>query len=233
MNNKIINETTDKTSDETTDKTSDETTDKTSDEAGDKSIKESKDQYTCTICMKEDLNKDEIYYTNCGHEFCKPCLDDWFERGNQSCPLCRSEIKYYKHNDEKYKLIIHKVENDERGQERVNQLHHINLNDLINRNLAVRNIVKANIRLRFYGFSMTFLLFYMINNYLYELQNINDLNNELKICNINNTHLQDSLNTCESNNHYLSIGYYVSMFNGELSRRCFYPLKFYNICFNK
>tara|TARA_Y100001958_G_scaffold159669_1_gene162329 strand:- start:6249 stop:6800 length:552 start_codon:yes stop_codon:yes gene_type:complete len=183
--------------------------------------------------MKEDLNKDEIYYTNCGHEFCKPCLDDWFKRGNQSCPLCRSEIKYYKHNDEKYKLIIHKVENDERGQERVNQLHHINLNDLINRNLAVRNIVKANIRLRFYGFSMTFLLFYMINNYLYELQNINDLNNELKICNINNTHLQDSLNTCESNNHYLSIGYYVSMFNGELSRRCFYPLKFYNICFNK
>jgi hypothetical protein len=23
------------------------------------------------------------------------------------------------------------------------------------------------------------------------------------------------------------------MFNGEISRRCFYPLNFYNICFNK
>lgn len=215
MNNKIINETSDETSDETADETSDE------------SIKESKDQYTCTICMKEDLNKDEIYYTNCGHEFCKPCLDDWFKRGNQSCPLCRSEINYYKHNDEKYKLIIHRVESD--GHE--NQLHQINFNDLVTHNLIVRNIVKANIRLRFYGFSMTFLLFYMINNYLYKLQDVNDLNNELKICNINNTHLQDSLNTCESNNHFLGGGYYVNMFNGELSRRCFYPLNFYNNCF--
>jgi hypothetical protein len=186
----------------------------------------SKDQYTCTICMKEDLNKDEIYYTNCDHEFCKPCLDDWFKRGNQSCPLCRSEINYYKHNDEKYKLIIHRVERDDHE----NQLHQINLNDLINRNLVVRNIVKANIRLRFYGFSMTFLFIYILNNYLYELQNINDINNQLKICNINNTHLQDSLNTYESNDD-LGLGYYVSMFNGELSRRCFYPLKFYNICF--
>lgn len=206
MNNKIINETTNEI------------------------IKESKDQYTCTICMKEDLNKDEIYYTNCGHEFCKPCLDDWFKRGNQSCPLCRSEINYYKHNDEKYKLIIHRVESDGHEQDHENQLNQINLNDLINHSLVVRNIVKSNIRLRLYGFSITFLLFYMINNYLYELQNINDINNELKICNINNTHLQDSLNTCESNDDP-GFGYYVSMFNGELTRRCFYPLKFYNICF--
>ena len=211
MNNKIINGTTDEATDEAT--------------------QESKDQYTCTICMKEDLNKDEIYYTNCEHEFCKPCLDDWFKRGNQSCPLCRSEINYYKHNDEKYKLIIHRIERNEHEQEHENQLHQINFNDLVTHNLIVRNIVKANIRLRFYGFSMTFLLFYMINNYLYKLQDVNDLNNELKICDINNTHLQDSLNICESNNHYLGSGYYVSMFNGELSRRCFYPLNFYNICF--
>mgnify|MGYP000182767596 CR=1 FL=1 len=184
---------------------------------------ESNDQYTCTICMKEDLNKDEIYYTNCGHEFCKPCLDDWFKRGNQSCPLCRSEIIEYKHKDEKYKLIIHKIEND-------NHTERINLNDLINHSLVVRNIVKSNIRLRLYGISMTFLFIYVLNNYLYELQNINNINNELKICNINNTHLQDSLNTCESNDDP-GFGYYVSMFNGELTRRCFYPLKFYNICF--
>ena len=205
MNNKIINETTD--------------------EAIGESNKELKDQYTCTICMKEDLNKGEIYYTNCGHEFCKPCLDDWFKRGNQSCPLCRSEINYYKHNDEKYKLIIHRVESD-------NHTERINVNNLINNSLLVRNIVKSNIRLRFYGISMTSLFLYMLNNYLYELNNVNDLNNELKICQINNTRLQDSLNSRESND-YSGLGYYVSIFNGELSRRCFYPLNFYNICFNK
>ena len=120
-------------------------------------------------------------------------------------------------------MIIHKIEND-------NHTERINLNDLINHSLVVRNIVKSNIRLRLYGISMTFLFIYVLNNYLYELQNINNINNELKICNINNTHLQDSLNTCESNDDP-GFGYYVSMFNGELTRRCFYPLKFYNICF--
>ena len=208
---------------ESTGESTGESTDETIVETINESSKESKDQYTCTICMKEDLNKGEIYYTNCGHEFCKPCLDDWFKRGNQSCPLCRSEINYYKHNDEKYKLIIHRVESD-------NHTERINVNNLINNSLLVRNIVKSNIRLRFYGISMTSLFLYMLNNYLYELNNVNDLNNELKICNMNNTHLQDSLNSCESNDNYES-GYYVSMFNGELSRRCFYPLNFYNICF--
>ena len=216
---------------ESTGESTGESTDETIVETINESSKESKDQYTCTICMKEDLNKDEIYYTNCNHEFCKPCLDDWFKRGNQSCPLCRSKINYYKHNDEKYKLIIHRIESDRVESDRhEGQQNQIELNDLVTHNLVVRNIVKSNIRLRFYGISMTSLFLYMLNNYLYELNNVNDLNNELKICNMNNTHLQDSLNSCESNDNYES-GYYVSMFNGELSRRCFYPLNFYNICF--
>ena len=194
-------------------------------------IKELKCKYTCTICMKEDLNKDEIYYTNCGHEFCKQCLDDWFKRGNQSCPLCRSEINYYKHNDEKYKLIIHKIENDERIQGGENQQQGINLNDLIAHNLIIRNIIKTNIRLRFYGFSITILFLYILNKYLRSSQDIDDLNYSLKECNINNTYLQNSLNSCDLNGNSIESGYYVSMFNGELSRRCFYPINFYNICF--
>jgi hypothetical protein len=191
---------------------------------------ESFDNHICTVCMKEDLNKDEIYFTNCGHEFCKPCLDDWFERGNQSCPLCRSEINTYKYKDERYKLVIHRIET-ETNVRRSNQ---ISLNDLVNHSLVVRNIVKKNIRLRFYTFALTALFLYTLNSYLYSLQNVNILINELNICNINNTHLQDSLNSYESNDDYdYGFGYYVSMFNGELTRRCFYPLKFYNICFNK
>ena len=189
---------------------------------------ESFDNHICTVCMKEDLNKDEIYFTNCGHEFCKPCLDDWFERGNQSCPLCRSEINTYKYKDERYKLVIHRIETGTN----VRRSNQISLNDLVNHSLVVRNIVKKNIRLRFYTFALTALFLYTLNSYLYSLQNVNILINELNICNINNTHLQDSLNSYESNDDH-GFGYYVSMFNGELTRRCFYPLKFYNICFNK
>ena len=187
---------------------------------------ESFNNHACTICMKENLNDDEIYYTNCNHEFCKECLDDWFQRGNVSCPLCRSEINEYKHKDEKYKLIIHTIETQ-------SQPNQISLNDLINYNPFVRNIVKKNIRLRFYTFSMTALFLYTLNIYFNGLRNINDLNNELNICNINNTHLQDNLNDCGYNDKHLGSGYYVNMFNGEISRTCFYPLKFYNICFNK
>lgn len=184
---------------------------------------------SCTICMKEELKNEDIYTTDCNHSFCKECLDDWFQRGNQTCPICRSYINTYTHKDENYKLIIHTVERD-------TNINQVNLNDLIHHNIIVRNIVKNNIRLRLYGFSMSILFLYTINNYLYALQNINTISNELNICNLNNTHLRDSLDQCETmipNADSPGPGYYVNIFNGELARRCFYPLNFYNICFNK
>ena len=184
---------------------------------------------SCTICMKEEIKNEDIYITDCDHSFCKDCLDDWFQRGNQTCPLCRSYIDTYKYKDETYKLIIHTVE-------RNTNINQINFNDLINHNIIVRNIVRKNIKLRFYGFSITFLFLYLLNNYFYALRNLNLLGNELNICNLNNTNLQDSLNQCKimiPNADFPGPGYYVSMFNGEISRRCFYPLNFYNICFNK
>jgi len=184
---------------------------------------------SCTICMKEDLKNEDIYTTDCNHSFCKECLDDWFQRGNQTCPLCRSHIDTYIYKDEKYKLIIHSVERD-------TNINQINFNDLINHNIIVRNIVRKNIRLRFYGVFMSLLFLYMLNIYIYALQDINVLHNELNICNLNVTSLKADLNQCQimiPNGDYLGAGYYVSMFNGEISRRCFYPLNFYNICFNK
>ena len=184
---------------------------------------------SCTICMKEGLDNDNIYTTDCKHNFCKECLDDWFQRGNQTCPLCRSHIDTYMHKDENYKLIIHTVERD-------TNINQVNFNELVQQSIIVRNIVQKNIRLRFYGYSITLLFLYMLNNYLYALQNINILTNDLDICNLNNTHLRDSLDHCETmipNPDSPGPGYYVNIFNGELARRCFYPTKFYNICFNK
>lgn len=199
---------------------------------------------SCTICMKEELKKEDIYTTDCNHMFCKKCLDDWFQRGNQTCPLCRSYIDTYIHKDENYKLIIHIIENNDMDSENgvadvtdvvdVATMNRLNITDLINHSLVVRNMVKQNLRLKLYSYTMVILFLYMLNNYLYSLQNINILNNDLDTCNLNNTELKDSLNTClDSGGDYTSSGYYVSMFNGEFNRRCFYPLKFYNICFNK
>ena len=181
----------------------------------------------CVICMKENITDGELYITDCKHIFCKECLEDWFKRGNQTCPLCRSEIDSYIYKDEKYKLIIHTIERD-------TSINQINLTDLIDQSVVVRNIIKKNIRLRFYGFSMSLLFLYMLNSYLYSLQTISTISNELNTCNLNNTQLKDSLNIClNSDGDYPGLGYYVNMYNGEISRRCFYPLNFYNICFNK
>ena len=182
---------------------------------------------SCTICMKEELSEEDIYTTDCNHTFCKECLDDWFKRGNQTCPLCRSHIDSYKYKDKNYKLIIHTIERD-------TNINQIESTILTTNNPFVRSIVKKNIRLRMYGLFMTFLFFYMLNNYLDSLQNIYKINNNLNICNTNNTILNDNLDECNENlsdSINLGSGYYISMYNGIISRRCFYPLIFYNKCF--
>lgn len=179
---------------------------------------------SCTICIKEDIIDNDIYITDCNHIFCNECLDDWFQRGNNSCPLCRSEINTYSYKDEKYRLIIHKIENN------------IQTNQINNNNSNIRNLIIKNIRLRFYGFSITFLFLYYLNQYLYILSKNNELSSELDDCILNYTDLRNNLDQYElllSSDDYLGRGYYISMYNGEMSRNCFYPLKFYNICFNK
>lgn len=173
----------------------------------------------CTICMKEIIN-DNIYITDCKHFFCNECLEVWFQRGNNSCPICRSEIDTYTYKNEKYKLIIHKIENNI-------QTNQISLTELINNNINVRNIIKKNIRLRFYSFSITLLFLYILNNYLYLFSQSNELSSDYDNCILNNPRLSENLN------NYLDGGYYIIMNDGGISRRCFYPLYFYNICFNK
>lgn len=177
----------------------------------------------CTICMKENIINDNIYTTDCKHIFCKECLDNWFQRGNQTCPLCRSHIDTYTYKNEKYNLIIHNIETNE-----------ISLTELLNNNINIRNIIRKNIRLRFYGISITFLFLYFLNKYFDLLSKTNELTNELDDCLLNYTDLRNNLNQYESlisSNNYLGSGYYISMYNGEISRRCFYPKNFYNICF--
>lgn len=182
---------------------------------------------SCAICMKEDLDNSNIYTTDCKHIFCDECLDDWFKRGNNTCPLCRSVINTYEYNNENYKLVIYSDQNID---------HETDLVELIARSNVIRNIVKQNVRLRFFLFSTTIMFLYYLNQYLYLLSKNNELYNELDSCILNNTRLSQDLDDCESNifDRYLfNSGYYVNIFNGEYSRRCFYPMNYYNICFNE
>ena len=58
----------------------------------------------CSICT-EILTKPLVI--NCGHTFCKKCLDRWIEQKgkNSNCPNCRSRILFSTPNQVLYGLI--------------------------------------------------------------------------------------------------------------------------------
>ena len=59
-------------------------------------LSETSSKITCSICLGEILS-DNLCKTNCNHEFCKSCLDLWFDKNKLSCPMCRGDIKYFNH----------------------------------------------------------------------------------------------------------------------------------------
>jgi len=60
----------------------------------------------CAICLVNEIVESERCVNNCGHTFCKTCIDTWFDRGHNSCPLCRQLINYFKHNEDHYRVIV-------------------------------------------------------------------------------------------------------------------------------
>ena len=43
----------------------------------------------------QSIEDENMCTTDCNHEFCKECLDNWFNRHKLSCPLCRKNIEYF------------------------------------------------------------------------------------------------------------------------------------------
>ena len=60
----------------------------------------------CAICLKPEIDDADRCINDCGHEFCKSCIDTWFDRGHNSCPLCRQLINYFRYNEDNYRVII-------------------------------------------------------------------------------------------------------------------------------
>ena len=65
----------------------------------------------CPICLKDNLNdnlnNNLLCKTSCGHTFCKTCIDPWFNKGRQDCPMCRSRIDYFTHDSINYRTVFH------------------------------------------------------------------------------------------------------------------------------
>ena len=66
----------------------------------------------CSICLINDIEATDKCITNCSHNFCKSCIDSWFDSGKQSCPLCRQPIQYFSYSDERYRLVFYNHSNE-------------------------------------------------------------------------------------------------------------------------
>lgn len=62
----------------------------------------------CSICLEEIATDDE-WINNCGHSFCKSCMDQYLDLGKIECPLCRQKIRYFEYNSERFRLILKNV----------------------------------------------------------------------------------------------------------------------------
>ena len=58
----------------------------------------------CSVCLQTILSQN-LCITNCYHKYCKECLDKWFNTGKSSCPMCRTDIIYFKHLDKDTRVI--------------------------------------------------------------------------------------------------------------------------------
>jgi len=49
-----------------------------------------------TVCLNEFSEDDLVRGLHCAHVFHVDCLDEWYSRGHNQCPLCKSELCYSK-----------------------------------------------------------------------------------------------------------------------------------------
>ena len=61
--------------------------------------------HECSICLTDSINILNKCTTQCSHNFCKDCLDKWFDKGKSSCPMCRQTLQYFNYNGENTRII--------------------------------------------------------------------------------------------------------------------------------
>ena len=165
----------------------------------------------CSICLNII---DNIVITQCNHIFCKKCLEEWLDTSKTICPLCRTDIKFYKDDLISYKII------------KIPNLSIQSVNTGINADVY-SNLINKVYLLRYYTFVMTLSLLYCYIRISSLLLNVNTLNTEYNRCITNNTYLSHIIDDTYSDGQpYIdTIIYYNNVY-----KKCDIPEKYYNNC---
>ena len=59
----------------------------------------------CSICLTNNIIPLNKCITQCNHNYCKNCLDSWFNKGKDTCPMCRQPLQYFAHNGAHTRVI--------------------------------------------------------------------------------------------------------------------------------
>jgi len=169
------------------------------------------ENYTCSICLEENINQEFVSTTNCSHSFCNKCLEDWLNNGKYSCPLCRNEIKTFITNDKETRILPVLVRSD---MPRIN----------IPVNTIIQNLIYSNVRLKC-SLSLSLATLVILGNYyardMYDYSNLLDRYN---VCATNLTTYQD---TCHD---LTEAALYDTAYHSL--KICKIPQYYYNKCFH-
>jgi len=156
----------------------------------------------CSICLQEIQNE---CITNCNHNFCKECLDTWFDNGKNTCPLCRKIIQYFNNNEQNNRIII------------IKQNRNTNRNRNRNTTNNQSNTLTTGINCYAIITTIVILILYII---MMDLNNeINYLENEISINKTNiNTTIDDLVD--------------IGVIHNNLIQLCYFPKYYVNKCFN-
>ena len=139
-------------------------------------------EINCSICLNNDLEENNLCLTNCSHKFCKKCLDEWFDLGKVSCPICRDTIQYFNHQGESNRVI--KIPSSIRRND--------NNHDDNNGNIV-------NMKMKYYKI----LSYIMIIINLYEVAVFTEQNNKINMINHNYNDCIENLTRVEEYNSEL------------------------------
>lgn len=167
---------------------------------------------TCSICL--DDNIDNPVKTDCSHNYCKKCFEDWLNTGTRKCPMCRKDINTYEYNDDNYKLVL--IQPNTSSRENTTESIIIDTRPILERKITFY---------KFYVYSAFLLLIYV--NYIYSKQlYINDLlEDKYQSCMENITDITDILNN--ENTEYTNV---IMMMPDQSFKRCMIPEKYYMYC---
>ena len=176
----------------------------------------------CSICLDEIATDDE-WINNCGHSFCKSCMDQYLDLGKIECPLCRQPIQYFEYNSEHFRLILKKVNETRQNRLNPNELIVDRKKYMIYR-FVFMALFTTNIVDMFMSNIYTAQQNLLLEKYNECEKNNTDLNND--IVNLENT--IDTINTVDDDYGYYLIADKIRGLQSE----CYLPTNLINQCFN-